>query len=109
MKTKLIEDLSILSNIDIELLSKLFDKFALCIEERVYEDRIKEDFSTEIDLGFASIVIKNEDGKEKIKLIPTPEFIKILKRAESKKSSQLKKRLERSVTTKMLELLRDID
>lgn len=109
MKTKLIEDLSILSNIDTELLSKLFDKFALCIEERVYEDRLKEDLNTEIDLGFASLIIKNEEGKEKIKFIPTPEFIEMLKRAENKKSSQLKKKLERNVTIKMLELLRDID
>ena len=106
---RLIEDLSKLSNIDVNILAKLFDAIELTIEEKVYEDRIKDIFNTEIDLEFALLSISNENGKEKIKFIPKEDLINKLKNAEQRKHTTLRKRLEKNITNKLLETFKIID
>lgn len=109
MEKKIIEDLSILSSIEKTILAKLFDTIKNCIEEAVYEDRLKEDYSTTIDFEFAYLIISNDNGKSKIKFIPKKEFINGLKNAELRKSTNLRKKLEKLVASSILETFKNIE
>lgn len=109
MKSSLVQDLSRLSNVDVGLLTELFNKFGLCIQERVYEDRIQGDTSTEIDIGLGSLFIINDQGQERVRFVPSAPFVANIKQAEAGKPSTLRKRLEKATTAKILELFRNVD
>ena len=109
MKTSIIKDLALVSNIEEEILAKLLNKIELCIEQKVYEDRLKDDYTTEVDIEFATLLISNDNGKSKIKIIPKDEFIEGLRKAELKKNTNLKKKLEKAITDSIVQTFKDIE
>ena len=107
--TRLIEDLSKLSNIDIDILAKLFEKVGECIAQKVYEDRLKVENTTMIDLDFGVFEIKNDEGKLKIKFSPSSSLLEDLVNIEKGKSPKLIKKLEKVTVTKLLETYKSLD
>lgn len=108
MEKRLIEGLSKISNLDIDMWAKIFDNISALIEEYVYESRINLDSKTDIDLEFATLSLVNEDNKLKINFIPKAEMIKDLKGIEQGNKSKLKVKLEKSVLTNILETFKEI-
>lgn len=108
MKTNLIEGLSKLSNIDSDILAKLVDIMGECIIEAVYEDRLRNITTSEIDLGFITLSISNDDSKLKIKAIPSKELMTDLTNVEKGKNPKLKLKLEKNVIAKLQETYKEL-
>lgn len=108
MEKRLIEGLSKISNLDIDMWAKIFDNISALIEEYVYESRVNLDSKTDIDLEFATLSLINEDNKLKINFIPKADMIKELKSIEQGNKSKLKVKLEKSVLNNILETFKEI-
>lgn len=108
MEKRLIEGLSKISNLDIDMWAKIFDNISALIEEYVYESRVNLDSKTDIDLEFATLSLINEDNKLKINFIPKADMVKELKSIEQGNKSKLKVKLEKSVLNNILETFKEI-
>ena len=97
MKINLIEDLSKLSNIDQEILAKLFDTLGNYIIQKVYEDRLNNKTETEIDFGFMLLTISNVNSSLKLKVLPDKDFLKDLMELERGKQPKLKLKIEKNL------------
>ena len=107
MEWKLTEDLSKLSNVDSEILTKLFEGMCLCIEQELHTDFLNNESETIIDLEFAKIAFFNRDGQLKIKFIPSEHLLSNIKLIERGKEPRLKKRLEKTILKKIADLMKE--
>lgn len=108
MEKILIEDLSKLSNVEVDLWAKIFDNISSLIEEYVYESKVNLEEEIKIDIEFATLSISNIDGKLKIIFIPKEDMIKEFKSIQQGGKTRLKKKLERAVLNNLLETYREI-
>lgn len=109
MKKKIIEDLSKLYNIDVELLSKLFKDAGDLIAEEVYEDRIQLKTNTELDFEFAQLNISNVDGQLKVKFQLNPDVLEQLVNVEKGGNTKFKRKLDKVATTQLCEMFKNFE
>ena len=108
MEKRLIEDLSKLSNVEVDLWAKIFDNISSLIEEYVYESKLNLDEELKIDIEFATLLISNTEGKLKIIFIPKDAMVKEFKAIQQGGKTRWKKKLERAVLNNLLETYREI-
>ena len=108
MKINLIEDLSKLSNIDQEILAKLFDTLGNYIIQKVYEDRLNNKTETEIDFGFMLLTISNVNSLLKLKVSPDKDFLKDLMELEHGKQPKLKLKIEKNLIQTLIENYKEL-
>lgn len=109
MERKVLEDLSKVSNIDKEIIDKLFQYLGYLICENVKCDRIKLIQDSILDIGIGILNISNNNGNLRIKYSPTKEMLEDLTNIEKGKDTKLKAKLEKSITEKLCDIYKDID
>lgn len=108
MKINLIEDLSKLSNIDKEIIAKLFEVSGNYIIQKVYEDRLNNKTETEIDFGFMTLTILNVNSSLKLKVLPNKEFLNGLVEIEHGKNPKLKLKIEKNLIQTLIETYKEL-
>lgn len=105
---KITEDLSKVSNVDKDILAKLFEGIQSVIVEEVYEDRLKNNPSTEIDLDFIKLIISNDNSQLKMSVIPSTKLLEELIDIEHGKEPKLKTKLEKNLVQTLSDTIKDI-
>ena len=108
MKRKITTDLSKLTNIDEKTLDKLFELTMYAISAAVYESNLNYENLTDVDLGFGELLIKNDAGVIKTKFIPNNLLELDLKGITKGDEPTLKRRIEKSVVAKLIDLYKEI-
>ena len=108
MKRKVVTDLSKLSNVPEEYLSKLLNLCGYIIGNAVYESNLASNNVTELDFEFGTLLVKADLKEVKLKLIPNTDLQADLKNINQGGTPSLKSKLERSVASKLIEMYKDI-
>lgn len=108
MKKKVTTDLSKLSNIPEEYLSKLFSLCGYIIGNSVYESLLSNDTITEFDLEFGTLIVKADLKDLKIKFIPNENLELDLKNINQGGEPSLKHKLEKAVVAKLIDMYKDL-
>lgn len=105
---KLNTDLSKLSNIPEEYLDKLSNVSSGLIGNAFYESILASKNIVEIDLGYGKLVIKSDLDEVKVKFIPSDELQADLKNINQGGEPTLKRKLERSISSKLMDMYKEI-
>lgn len=108
MKKKITTDLSKLTNIDEKVLDKLSELTMYLISEAVYETSLNMETITELDMGYGDLIIKNGDGELKIRFIPKPELELDIRGVNKGGQPTLKKRIEKTLIAKLVDMYKEI-
>ena len=108
MKLNLKSNLSTLSTISESSLSKVIDEIIWCICDSIENTTIDEDTTTEVDIGFGSLLINIVDNQIKYKFIPSKKFEQAILSTIIEGNNQLVNNLENSLTEKMLTIYKDL-
>lgn len=109
MKRNLIEDLSKAYNIDEGILAKIFEGMSWCIGEAVYEGKLADETETDVDMGFATLVISLVNGKLRMSFIPKDSLIGDLKAISDGKDPRFKIKLEKVLKENLVATFKNID
>lgn len=109
MKRNLIGDLSKAYNVDEEILAKIFEGMSRCIGEAVYESRLVNETETDIDMGFATLVVSLVNGRLRISFIPKDSLIDDLKSINEGKDPKFRIRLERALRENLIDTFKNIE
>lgn len=104
MKRKITTDLSKLSNLDENLLDKLFIICADIIGSSVYESILNNENISELDFGFGTLIIKTDLKDIRMKFIPNNDLELDLKNINSGHEPSLKHKLEKAVSAKLVDM-----
>ena len=108
MKKLLISDLSKITNVPEELLEKLASAAAYSIGEAVYESETASEDTTEIDLGFGTLLIKHSISGIKFKYLPNAAIEKDIVNIIRGKEPQLEVKLRNTLAAKLIAAYKDI-
>ena len=108
MKKKLTTDLSKLTNIDEKILDRIQELSMYVISEAVYEANLQMDSTVELDVGFGDLLIKNDDGNIKMKFIPKEALELDIRGVNKGDEPTLKKRMEKALIAKLIDLYKEI-
>lgn len=73
--TKVISDVSKLTNVPVKLLEKLSDKVIYSINDAVEESVLSGEYTTDIDLGIGTLSIYLDEDCVKYKFIPSAKLM----------------------------------
>ena len=107
MKKMISTDLSKLSNVPEDCITKLLNLCSYSIGNSVYESLLNSETITEIDLGFGRLVIKADLKDLKIKFIPCENLEIDLKNINQGGEPSLKHKLEKSVVAKLIDMYKE--
>lgn len=105
---KIIEDLVTLTNLPISLLKKLVNYAIYCICHKVYENMLKVNNITEVDIGIGKLYILLEEDSIQYKFIPSKFFEDNLLWTMKNNSSPLTKIAEEKLEEKIKETYKEL-
>lgn len=108
MKKNLSTDLSTITSIPEEIIVKLLNVAGYCIGNAVKESLDNFETITEIDMEFGTLMVKNDENSFKLKFIPNESLNEDIKNSLSGKESLLTKKLEASLSAKLVEVYKEI-
>ena len=106
--TKLIEDLSILTNVQEATLRKFLPTSIYCIGHAVHEGQKTGEEVTCIDIGFGELHIKVQGDLIKYKFIPSTELENTVSKTVLTNTSPIALKLDNSLQTKIDKAYKDI-
>lgn len=107
-KTKLLEDLSILSGVAITNLDKLTSLEEDIIGHAVLEAVTNKDPIAEIDIGIGVLYILISDDEIKYKFIPSSKVQNSVKLAVDKRQSKLTQRVDETLARRIMHTYKDL-
>lgn len=108
MKKKVNTDLSKLSNIPEEYLDKLSIACGYIIGNAVYESILASQDITELDVGFGTLLFKNDLSGIKAKFIPSDALQNDLKNINEGGEPTIKAKLEKALSAKLISMYKEI-
>lgn len=96
------KDLTVLTTIPQETLSKLADLSISCLCDYVLESCSNYENITEVDIGIGKLIVKLEEDNIKFKFIPCKELCSALTKSVNTKTNPLTEKVEDMLTTKLL-------
>ena len=106
--TKLVDDVSVLTNIPEAILEKLVRAEGMSIGHAVYEAQINKKSICEIDIGIGTLFINIEPDALRYRFVPSAAVEKAVRDAALGKSSPLKKELDNNLSEKLKNSYRDL-
>lgn len=104
----LLQDLSTITTVPIDIFNKLNIKAVWCISDNFYESIINKDEITSIDIGIGQLLIKLDNEQIKYKFIPSKILDDTLKSTYKDKKSKLQYQLDRSIIKNLTQTYKDI-
>lgn len=108
MKSNLMDDLSSLTCINLDTISRLVDLSGDCICHSVADSIKSKENGTEINIGIGTIHILIEEDKIKYKFIPSEELERKVCTVAHTKKSPLVKRVEKSLVRSIERTYKDL-
>lgn len=105
---KLINDLSVLTNVSINSLYELLDKANLIIAHDVFENLKEKNPTTTIDIGVGSLYIKLEGENIKYKFIPSKNLEDLVCKTVSSGSSPITNRVDLVLNKRIEQTYKDL-
>jgi hypothetical protein len=105
---KLSEELSTLTTIPTTALNKLADKATYCICEDVLEDKIKQNYITDIDISIGVITITRTEDSIKYKFTPSAKLNDAIVTTVTEGKSPLTKAVEDSLVDKITNVYKNL-
>ena len=103
-----INDLSVLTTVPVSNLKNLAEKEKLCICHKVFENELKGEPITHIDLEFGALYIMHEGDELKYKFIPSKALESDLKTTITTGKSPLIGKVEDTLKEKILNAYKDL-
>lgn len=104
----LIEDLSILTTIPKATLDQLTEKSYSCICHNIYENILDKETVTTVDIGIGIVKIRLEDNDVIYKFIPSKKLEKYIKQTFTNNESPLVKKVEKTLSNRIINTYKDI-
>lgn len=104
----LITDLSAITTIPISNLEKLKKKEELCILHKVFENEIRGEEVTYMDLGYGTLYIRHLDNELRYKFVPSKSFETNLKKTIKTQKSPLIEQAEQSINEKIFTIYKEL-
>ena len=99
--TNLIKDVSVLTDVSENTLTKFIDVCNYCIGHAVHESECLREATTELDLGFGELHIKVDEGLIKYRFIPSKELERSLVTTITQHTSPIIHKLESNLQEKI--------
>ena len=106
--TKIIEDVSKMTNIPTKVISSILDKVLFSILDSVRENDLAGIDTTETDIGFGTLLIKHEDNAVKYKFLPSNKMSENISKVYNEKLNLLECELEKSLVEKVLKTYKEL-
>ena len=101
------EDLSTLTTIPKNTLQKLNQKVEWIICNSIYEDILKNEKLTKIDLGIGLLLIENQEEEIKYKFIPSQRLEQSIREVYIDKKNPLQLELEKTLANRIINTYKD--
>lgn len=108
MEINIKKDLSLLTNLDEKLISKIFDKINWCICDGISSAEYKDDHTLICDLGFGELIIFVGDDQVKYKFIPSAELEKSINSTVINCQNPLEISAEKTLARKITKVYKDL-
>lgn len=108
MRTDAISDLSCLTTIPKDSLSKLSEKLVYCIADAVAEAQKTGQPAVDIDIGIGTLSIGLVDDVAKYKLVPSDSLQSAVRYAIVDEQNLLERKLEQALVTKITSTYKDL-
>ena len=106
--TNLIEDISKLTTIPIQVLDKLLTKSHYCISDAVADSLLADKRLTEIDIGIGMLYIELKNDVARYKFIPSKELEKNVKNTLINGENLLRDKLEQVLVTRITDTYKEL-
>lgn len=106
--TKLVDDVSILTDIPVGLLEKLVKAEGVSIGHSVYEAMTRKQSICEIDIGVGTLIINIEPEALRYRFVPSMAVEKIVRDTALGKTSPLRRELDNNLAEKLKNTYRDL-
>lgn len=108
MNINIVDELSKLTTINPNIISKLFSKIIWCLSDGVYKAQINNDNTISADLSFGTLKIEVLDDKIKYRFEPSKNLEKSLINTVVNEQNELELVVEKSIVNKLSDRYKDM-
>lgn len=106
--TDIVKDVSTITTIPYDTLNKLNDKVLWSICNSIYESKLNNEEFYELDLGFGTLIIADQDESIRYKFIPSAKLEKSVISVIKDNKNPLQNNLENSLKNKIINTYKTI-